>query len=288
MFTQSHIQWITQLALKNFHDGIRPDFFAAIAAHRLAVDAAAYFNQASADAAGFVAISSMIDLTRSSAHLAFLSTALDQKMKQTFHSNSMNSAFNALKLNLENIHVDKKIRKIYQTTFNTNTCLKARNALYAACATYPHIWAISRAAYIHALACAANTVHGPEQDTVFKTAVTTRLSNDLHHQAFPPSFLMRFFTSPVMTVIGTLFLAVGITALSLGLIGFVVTAMAALMMNITGLNCAAVITFGAISTVSSLGFFGIKHCYKNQLVKNNMRCQESVDKMNFDFQMLEP
>ncbi|MCX7118146.1 MAG: hypothetical protein NTW94_09665, partial [Legionellales bacterium] len=152
MFTQSRITLLSELALKSYHEAIRPDPFAAIAAHTLAVDAAAFYNPASADAAGFVAISSMINLSGYSAHLASLATEMHEMMKhyhaktesRHLESKTVVPAFNALIHSLESVTFDRDVRAIYHSTFSTHASDDAQLALSAACKTFPHALATTR------------------------------------------------------------------------------------------------------------------------------------------------
>ena len=208
MKTTELIQLLAELALKNYREGVRPDPFAATAAYAIATAAAAKFSPESAEAAAFVAVSTLIDLSKYAAQQAALATQASDLMKNfqvkedgAADIKKIVSEFNKLVEQLAEVSFGVDASNIYDTAFPTripstesesesDDSENYRFARHAASVNYTHGYACARAAYTHAVALAARYPVGAERDAAFKAAITKRLSADLLHEPIEPSFFM--------------------------------------------------------------------------------------------------
>ena len=275
MSTKELIQHITDIAFKNYRESIHPDPFAAIAAHIISAEAAAKFCPESADASAFVAISSMMDLSRHSLQQADLAINMHDAMKN-YHSKDGALADTKLVIPTFVEFVAKEGNRsfgldgsnVYDRTFDSRQSSNYRLALHAARSIYTHSYACSRAAYTHAVAVASIHPIGETRNEVFKTAVTARLSVDLLNEAIEPSFLMKILCCDAMKTIGIILLVGAIAALVLGICGLAISPVGAAVMAV-GLSSAALTTTGAITTTAIGGlfmgrFFAAKKQHHNQ------------------------
>jgi hypothetical protein len=175
MNTIGLLQLLSDIAVKNYNEGIHPDPYAARVAHTLAIEAAAKYSPESADAAAFVAISTMIDLSRHSLQQADLEIELHDAMKSynTTDGARVNTkltipAFNMIAKKPDNRSFGRDGSDIYDSTFDSRKSDNYRLALHAACSIYTHSYACARAAYTHAVAVAAQYPVGETRNDVFK------------------------------------------------------------------------------------------------------------------------
>jgi hypothetical protein len=262
MSTKELIQRITDLAVKNYRENIHPDPFASIAAHIIAAAAAAKFSPEAADTSAFIAISSMIDLSRYSLQQANLAIDMHDAMK---NYNSRDGALANTKLIVPafielvakegNRSFGLDGSDAYDLTFDSRASNTYRLALHAACAIYNHAYACSRAAYTHAVAVAAIKPMGETRNEAFKTAITARLSTDLLNDPIEASFLIKILCSDVMKTIGIILLVAGLAALTLGICGLAMAPVGAAVIATIGVSSVSLTTTGAITAAATGGLF---------------------------------
>ena len=289
MKTTELIQLLAELALKNCRENVHPDPYAATAAHTIAAAAAAKFSPESADAAAFVSVSSMLDLSVYSAQQAVSVTQMNGAMRN-YHAKDEESvdpkiivsAFTALIKQLEQISFSRHANAAYESTFEPATSDHYSSALHAAYAIYTHAYACSRAAYTHAAALAAR-YPVEQRDTAFKDAITARLSSDLLSEPIEPSFFMHIMCSETAKVVGALLLVAGLAALSLGICGLAMVPVGAMLLSATSLSSASLTVAGIVSAATGGGLFAGRFFAAKKWQNDNEASAHAVNAIN-DFE----
>ena len=286
MNTPELIQLLSELALKNYREGIHPDPYAVAAAHTIAAATAAQFSPESADSAAFVSTSGMHNLSLYSAQQAVKTTQFHERMKNyrantgTYTDTSIIvPTFEALVETLENCSFSRDAMAAYDSVFNARESANYGIAVQAASAIYTHAYACSRSAYTHAIALAAQYPIGEKQDSAFKTAITKRLTSDLLYEPIAPSFFMEIMCSKTLKIIAALLLLAGLLALTLGVCGLAFAPIG-IMIAASGLSTASITTAGVIMATSSAGLFSGQFFAAKKLRHANDKSMQAVTTMN--------
>jgi hypothetical protein len=282
------IQLLAELALKHYHEGIAPDLYAAVAAEAISTEAAATLSPESAKAAAFVAVSTMIDLSKIAARQGAFSIETSHATQKYYiregvrvDRNTLVRACNDLATYLNELSFSGEASQVYDTAFaSQEPDNQHRLALKMAAATYMHGFSCTRSAYMHAVALAAISPEGNARDTVFKRAITQRLSSDLLSEPIKSSFMMSILCSDAMIVAGSLLLIAGLSALSAGIAGIAVASVGALLASSIGVTSTTMMMSGGLSATVGAGCFVGRFFAFKQLKNDHLKRVQAVHAMN--------
>ena len=283
---------ICDMAIKHFHDGLKPDVFATTAAYAYSTAVATEKNPESADAATVVAAyesaASIVDLTRILACLADAKTRAREEMNSySMKSNAGSSSPLAPSLRVFEKFTDalalgavkRDARERYNATFDQGQSTDDRPALSAACAHYSHAYAVARAAFVHATAVAARVPAGDAARAAFKVAVTARLHADFSYQPIEPGFLIQIMCSDTTKIVGVIMLIAGLAALSLACGGMAVASVGAAL-DSAGFSVASIITGGTAILTTGAGLLSCRLFTNKQWEHDNALSRCAVDMAN--------
>ena len=290
MNTTDIIQLLTENALKSYREDIHPDPFAASAVHIIVAAEAAKYSADSADAAAFVAVSSMVDLSIYSAKQAVSATKAHDAMKN-YHANEHETAadlktivpaFEEIIEKMTTVSFASQADDIYDSTFGSSDSENYRLARHAARAMYTHAYASLRVAYTHAIAVAARYPQGDARQAAFKTAMAQRLSADLLHEPIEPSFFMQILCSDAMKIFGALLLVAGLAVLAIGICGLAMAPFGAMLLSAISINSASLTAAGAVMTASSGALFTGRFFTAKKWQDDNEKSHQAVNAHNID------
>ncbi len=276
MISEDLLYSIVELAKHSYRKKIHPSAFAVQAATLVALDAAKQHSPEAADFAAFTNATSLIELAKFASYRTANNTVVLDEMQQFGKKASKkkdHSELNKLVDELYGIDIHARSKK----TFNKEFPLKNKahqEALEATQLIFVHAFAVSLAAYNHAVALAGKIKLDEETDSeqankaenhpkvakkeeVFRKALLHRLSTDLNHTPVEPNFMLRLLGDPAFKAVAITLLVASLAVLATGIVALCVPAVAAAITTAVGITAVGLAVGGGVATTLSATSLGL-------------------------------
>ena len=284
------IRRLIELAVSDYVQNKKADEFASKAAHTVAQASADELCHETAPAAAFIAsvcdASLKLKLSKYSANIALATQNLQAIEKNYFLPTPSGVApernafsFDSLFQKIDAFSLGSEANDEYTRSLAENASEAASVlALNAANTTYADAYACARAAYIHAVAFAAQYPVN-EKNAAFVKAITTRLTTDIKHEPIESGFFMQIICSTPVHYVASTFLMLGLMGLTFGVCGLIFPAVEAVITELALNSMALIITGTGLATAGST-MLTCRFFTEKQWEYKNHESQMAVEAMN--------
>lgn len=257
--TDATLNTLIEKACELYQKNENPTSYADFAAHHVAMTVAAEFNPDSADAAAFAAavqyVSSLMEAAKYSGRLVKTKTQANDALRH-YHALRTTSRGHSIPTPITTtLHFDTVFHSLETTPGNeartaydkTYPDEKSKQAYTAACAAYPHAYASAYDNYLHAAAIGARYSAGPTRQRIFRQTIRKGLNTKLGQEPLSPGLFMQILCNNVTTIIAVILLIAGLAALTLGICGLAIPAVAVFLSHL-GIESTILTASGAVAT----------------------------------------